>query len=101
MTLVAILTVRKSALDAFRTFETRAAAVMARHGGRIERTVVVGAGSPSDLFKEVHVVTFPTENAFTAYRNDGALRALSRLRAEAVVHTEVLAGEDGPSYGPE
>ena len=43
-------------------------------------------------------MTFPTEEAFAAYRNDERLRELARLRAEAVVHTELLVGEDGPSY---
>jgi hypothetical protein len=41
VTLVAILTVRKDALDQFRAFERHAAAVMRAHGGRIERTVAV------------------------------------------------------------
>ena len=96
MTLVAILTVRKAAIDTFRTFEKRAAAVMAAHGGRIERTVVVNGDGAADLFKEIHVVTFPSASAFAAYRGDERLRELARLRAAAVVHTEVLVGEDGP-----
>jgi len=41
VTLVAILTVRRDALEQFRAFERHAAAVMRAHGGRIERTVVV------------------------------------------------------------
>jgi len=96
VTLVAILTVRKAAIDTFRTFEKRAAAVMAAHGGRIERTVVVNGDGAADLFKEIHVVTFPSAAAFAAYRGDERLRELARLRAAAVVHTEVLVGEDGP-----
>jgi len=44
------------------------------------------------------VVTFPSQAAFAAYRGDQRLRALARLRAEAVVHTELLVGEDGPRY---
>jgi len=96
VTLVAILTVRKSVVDTFRTFEKRAAAVMAAHGGRIERTVVVNGDGAADLFKEIHVVTFPSAAAFAAYRGDERLRELARLRAAAVVHTEVLVGEDRP-----
>jgi uncharacterized protein (DUF1330 family) len=99
MTLVAILTVRKAAIEKFRAFENHAAAVMATHGGRIERTVVV-AGAAHDVFKEIHVVTFPSEGAFAAYRGDERLRELAPLRDESVVHTEVLVGEDGPRYGP-
>jgi len=98
VTLVAILTVRKAAIDTFRTFEKRAAAVMTAHGGRIERTIVVSGDGAAELFKEIHVVTFPSEKAFAAYRGDERLRELARLRAQAVVHTELLIGEDGPRY---
>ena len=101
MTLVAILTVRRTAIETFRAFERRAATVMAAHGGRIERTVVVTATGDPDVIKEIHVVTFPDERAFAAYRSDARLRALTPLRDEAVVHTEVLIGEDGPRYGVE
>jgi GNAT superfamily N-acetyltransferase len=98
MTVVVILTVRKDALEAFRAFERHAAAVMAVHGGRIERTVVVSPADTPDLVKEIHVVTFPDEPAFLAYRSDPRLATLGHLRAASVVHTEVLAGEDGPGY---
>jgi hypothetical protein len=45
-----------------------------------------------------HVVTFPDEAAYHAYRADARLAALAHLRTASVVHTEVLAGEDGPRY---
>lgn len=98
MTLVVILTVRRDAIEKFRAFEKHAAGVMAAHGGRIERTVVVAPDGSPDVFKEIHVVTFPDERAFAAYRADERLARLAHLRDESVVHTEVLAGEDGPSY---
>jgi hypothetical protein len=100
MTLVVILTVRSEAVERFRAFERRAAAVMARHGGAIERTVVVPPARPGDCLREVHVVTFPGEAAFAAYRSDRELREIAPLRDESVVGTEVLVGEDGPDYGP-
>ncbi len=98
MILVVILTVRRDAIEKFRAFEKHAAGVMATHGGRIERTVVVAPDGAADVFKEIHVVTFPDEQAFAAYRADERLARFARLRDESVVHTEVLAGEDGPSY---
>jgi len=98
MTLVVILTVRRDAIEKFRTFEKHAAGVMVTHGGRIERTVVVAPDGTPDVFKEIHVVTFPDEQAYTAYRADERLARFAHLRDESVVHTEVLAGEDGPSY---
>lgn len=98
ITLVAILTVRKEAEAKFRTFERHAAAVMKSHGGRIERTIVVAPESQSDLFREVHVVTFPERRALAAYRTDERLGQLAHLRDESVIDTQILVGEDGPDY---
>jgi uncharacterized protein (DUF1330 family) len=98
MTLVVILTVRREALEKFRAFERRAAAVMAKHGGAIERTVVITPQNAEDFVKEIHIVTFPDEQAFLAYRQDTDLTAVASLRAESVIHTELMIGEDGPDY---
>ncbi|KYF81614.1 hypothetical protein [Sorangium cellulosum] len=98
MTLVVILTVRCEALDAFRAYERKAAAVMARYGGAIERTVVTAPDSAGLRLKEVHIVTFPDEQAFSAYRRDGELGAVAHLRDASVVETEILRGEEGPDY---
>lgn len=98
MTLVVILTVRMDAIEEFRAFEKHAAGIMATHGGRIERTVVVAPDGTPEVFKEIHVVTFPNEQAFTAYRADERLARFARLREESVDHIEVFAGEDGPTY---
>ena len=98
MTLVAILTVRKAAKGKFRAFERHAAAVMKSHGGQIERTIVVTPEDESDVFKEIHVITFPDMHAFAAYKKDARLGEMAHLRAESVINTEVLVGEDGPTY---
>ena len=66
----------------------------------IERTVVATVEGRADLLAEVHVVTFPGEAAFAAYRADPRLGALAHLRDGAVVSTEILVGEDGPRYSP-
>ena|SRR5687767_4233876 len=98
MTLVAILTVRKEAIDKFRAFERHAAGVMKKHGGQIERTVVVVPDGSLEVIREIHVVTFPNEEAFAAYRKDEQLAEFAHLRDQSVVHTELFVGEDGPSY---
>jgi len=99
MLLVVILTVRPEALDAFRAFERQAARIMARHGGRIERAIVIPPGPPGPSFKEVHLVSFPSPEALAAYRADPALQALTPLRETAVLNTEIWVGEEGPQYG--
>jgi uncharacterized protein (DUF1330 family) len=98
MTLVAILTVRNEALDAFREYERTAAMVMARHGGAIERAVVIPSKSGEATFREIHIVTFPDEAAFEAYRRDEEMARIAHLREESVLATEIMIGEDGPDY---
>ena len=96
MTLVAILTVRKDAVEKFRAYESHAARIMGEHGGRIERTVVVP--DTADTIKEIHIVTFPGDAAYAAYRNDARLKEHAPLREASVVRTELHVGADGPLY---
>lgn len=98
MTLVVILTVRSEAIEQFHAFERKAAEIMARYGGAIERTVIVSPENASDRFREIHIVTFPDAEAFAAYRADSELRSMGYLREESVIATEILVGEDGPDY---
>ena len=88
MIVVAILTIGDRA--AFDAFEARAQAVMARHGAAIERAIAI-QGPPA---REVHVVSFPSDDAWQAYRADPDLVDLAPLRAKAITATEILVGED-------
>jgi uncharacterized protein (DUF1330 family) len=93
------LQVRREALESFHTFERHAARVMKRHGGAIDRTVVLEPDPASELHEEVHLVRFPSVEAFEAYRADPELAGVRHLRDESVVATDALVGEDGPDYG--
>ena len=99
MLIVAILTVRRDRDEDFRRFETAAARIMARHGGAIERTVALDDPHGGETFRELHLVRFPGEAAFAAYRTEPELAALRPLRDAAVVATETWTGTDGPTYG--
>lgn len=96
--IVAILTLRTGASQSFREFETKAARIMSRYGGVIERSVVVEPLAPREPAREVHVVTFPDPDAFANYRIDPDLAALAGLRLASIAHTEVLIGRKGPDY---
>ena len=96
---IAILTPRRDgATSTFREYETRAALIMARHGGRIERTVVEEPGEPGTVPREVHLIRFPDRNAFDRYRADPDLAALAAMRLASIAHTELLFGREGPDY---
>jgi aspartate racemase len=94
MVIVAVLSIVPGELQAFRAFERRAAQVMARHGGSIERAVYL----PGPSERELHLVRFPSEAAYQAYRADPEQVELTPLRAATVQSTEMLFGEDAPAY---
>jgi uncharacterized protein (DUF1330 family) len=96
--IVAILTVHNGSRDLFREYETKAAIVIARHGGTIERTVTEEPPIPEQPVREVHVITFPDWQAFHSYRADPDLTSLAGMRAASIAHTELIFGREGPDY---
>jgi hypothetical protein len=83
----------------FRRFETEAARIMRRHGGRIERVIrPTGPGRRDALPHEIHLVAFASAAGLEAYRADPELQALAPLRESAIVRTEVTMGTDGEPY---
>jgi hypothetical protein len=94
---VAILTIAPGAVDQFREFERRAARILSRHGGVMERVVAVEP-SIADGQREVHLLSFPSKEAFAGYRSDAELASLSELRSACVARTEILIGSEGPQY---
>ena len=97
MLIVAKLVVRRTELAAFEEYETAAYRVIRQHGGTLERSVRIDDGSSPHL-TEVHLVRFPDEAEFHAYRASTALAGVRHLRDASVVETELLIGEDGPDY---
>jgi uncharacterized protein (DUF1330 family) len=98
MILVATLVVKPGAVDTFRAFESKAAKIMEKHGGRIERAVTLHPLPDDDFFREIHVVYFPDEAALEAYRDDPDFIALAPLRESCIAATEIRYGEAGPDY---
>jgi uncharacterized protein (DUF1330 family) len=89
MWVVAILTPQDGARELFEAYEHEAAQIMARHGGRMEQ--VIKESTPPQ--REVHLVYFPTHEAFDAYRADPDLIALTPQRAAAIAATELIFGD--------
>ena len=83
----------------FHQFETKAASIMRKYQGDIER-VIRPTSSPSSeaLPYEIHIVTFPSLERFEAYRNDADLAQLASLRQAAIARTSILIGEEGEPY---
>ncbi|MGE0681458.1 MAG: DUF1330 domain-containing protein [Candidatus Binatia bacterium] len=83
----------------FRRFETEAARIMRKHGGCIERVIRPTVGVQEEALPyEVHLLSFPSMEQFTAYRADVDLAKLTDLRQSAIARTEVIIGEEGEPY---
>lgn len=81
---------------AFEAFERKAAAIMAAHGGRIERAIRTGGAGEGAPF-EVHLVSFPNVAGFEACRGDPRTLALREDRERLIARTEIVTGtEVGP-----
>jgi len=82
-----------------RRFETEAARIMRRHGGRIDRVIRPTDPARGDaLPHEIHLVSFASAAGFEAYRADPELLALAPLRESAIARTEVTVGTDVEPY---
>ena len=97
--LIASLFIHPGREAEFHQFETAAARIMKKYGGRVERVIRPTMSSASDALPyEVHVVTFPNREQFEAYRADSELTSFAELRQTAIARTDVLIGEDGEPY---
>lgn len=94
---VALLTIRPGATDQFHEFETQAARILTRFDAVLERTITLEASSSNEQ-REIHVLCFPSTEAFEAYLIDPELASLAELRAASIAHTELWIGREGPRY---
>jgi hypothetical protein len=83
---------------AFEAFERKAAAIMAAHGGRIERAIRTGGAGEGGPF-EVHLVSFTDAAAIDSYRADPQTLALHAERERIIARTEVISGAEAGPYG--
>jgi uncharacterized protein (DUF1330 family) len=84
----------------FEVYEHKAARIMQRYGGVVQKVVRIGNAVPSSKEQpfEVHVLGFPSLDAFHSYRADPELAGLAAERSAAILRTDILLGEAGPTY---
>ncbi|MGO9451250.1 MAG: hypothetical protein ACLQDV_09445 [Candidatus Binataceae bacterium] len=97
LTLVVALHIHPGHEAEYEQFESAAARIMSRYGGRIERRIRRTAPA-ADTPYEVHLVTFPDPQAFERYREDAELKGLAEMRARAIRATIVWSGVDLPTF---
>ena len=98
ITLVVALFIHPGRSAEFESFETQAAQIMSRVGGRIERRIACSTKDDPSAPDEVHLVTFPDLDSYNRYRESSELQALASLRAVAIRKTIVWRGFELPAF---
>ena len=95
---VVSLWVRSGAVAEFEAYERKASRIMRKYGGSIEKVIRTGQENSPDTPFEIHVVSFPDQERFAAYRADVELLSLATERELAILKTVVVPGVGGPAY---
>lgn len=92
--LVAVtLYVRRGRELEFHDFEARALGVAARHGGALLRAArLAERAKDEEAPYEFHLLAFPSEEAFAAFRADPERAAMREEAERVLVRTDVVAG---------
>jgi antibiotic biosynthesis monooxygenase (ABM) superfamily enzyme len=92
--------IRKGLETEFEAYERKVSRIMTRYGGVIEHAIraAKAAVHKSDEPFEVHVLRFPSQDLYDAYRDDAERCALSAERAAIITNTDVFVGTQGPTY---
>lgn len=92
--------VRPGQAETLRQYEQAAVRVMAQHGGRFVRVFrPLHPGEDEATPDEIHLLAFPSEEAFAAFRADEGLRPYYSLRDQAVHQAALLKLVDVPLDG--
>ena len=89
--------VRPGELEMLRRYEQAAGPIMGKYGGRFVRVFrPLLAGESEETPDEVHLLVFPSEEAFAGFRGDEGLRPYYPLREQAVGRATFLRLVDVP-----
>ena len=95
---VVSLWIRPGATAEFEAYERKAARIMRKYGGSIEKVIRIGQEGWSENPFEIHVVSFPDQEKFAAYRADQELASIAPDREAVILKTTVIIGIGGPAY---
>lgn len=97
--LVVSLWIREANIAAFEAYEQKAHGIMQKYGGSIEKIIrLIPSAEQANQPFEVHLVRFPNNQMFDAYRLDAEYKALSLEREAVITKTAVLPGYEILAY---
>lgn len=85
LTLALIARIPKAGIASFNAYENQVLPLLTDHGGVLQRRLRTGDGTV-----EIHLVGFPSEAAFDAFRQDPRRAAYAPLMADSGAVAELL-----------
>ena len=95
---LAIIHARKKGTGALRDYEAKVIPVLEEHGGKLLAAFKPRGHENSEYPDEIHLIEFPSEDAFQSYRADPRVAALSEYRRAAIAETKVFISEEIINY---
>jgi hypothetical protein len=89
--IVVVAQIPTGGIEQFRAYERAVLSMLGEHGGELQQRL-----RSADALTEVHLVSFPTAEAFTGYRNDPRREAKRALLGGTEPHFEVYELGDAP-----
>jgi len=88
----------KDGIDGLQAYESAVMPILREHGGKL-CTAFRPKPIPSEIVPdEIHLVQFPSDAQFQAYRTDPRLAELSELRSAGIARAELFFSESILSY---
>jgi hypothetical protein len=89
--IVVVAQIPAAGIEQFRAYERAVLSLLGEHGGELQRRLC-----SADALTEVHLVSFPTLDAFTSYRNDPRREGKRALLGGSEPRFEVYELGDAP-----
>jgi len=94
---LAMISAGEDGVESLRSYEAQVLPIMRSHGGRL-LSAFVPRRDDRNTPDEIHLLEFPSDESFAAYRADPGVQALAAQRARAIASTVVYVSAEVIDY---
>jgi uncharacterized protein (DUF1330 family) len=95
---LAIIHAGENGTEELQKYEAQVMPILEKHGGKLLSAFKPRGHENGDSPDEIHLIEFPSQEAFQSYRADPGVAALSECRQSAISETTVYVSEQFVSY---
>ena len=95
---LAMLHAGNEGIEGLQDYESRVIPIMSAHGGRLLSAFRPKGSEHPEIPDEIHLIEFPSEEAFQAYRSDPEVARLAERRGVVISKTAIYVSEELLDY---